>query len=130
MLDKETLSQYKYVYYLHSQYGKIHIEQYPVVYINQEYVYYKRPGDSRLNYGMTSTISKSLNEALKGTNALYGVCILSKKLDKEVITKEVEEILKERAKYEKDKQKAKTDLEYAKKIYEHALEQYKKYEEA
>ena len=41
MLDNKTLSKQKFIYYVYESDKTIHIEKFPIVYINSKYVYYK-----------------------------------------------------------------------------------------
>lgn len=48
---KENLSKYKYIYRIYREDNNFHIEHYPIVYINSEYIYYKgKRKDMLLNY--------------------------------------------------------------------------------
>lgn len=51
MLDMKNLSKIKYIYRIYSADNTLHLERYPVVYINSEVVYYKGARkNSLLNY--------------------------------------------------------------------------------
>ena len=49
-VSKDKLSKLKYVYKVHQDSkDNIHLEKYPIIYINKYYVYYKANGDQMLN---------------------------------------------------------------------------------
>lgn len=49
-MTNQELSKMKYVYRIYCNYNKeVHLEKYPVIYANQDFVYYKQNGNSRLS---------------------------------------------------------------------------------
>ena len=57
MLDMKNLSKIKYIYRIYSANNMLHLERYPVVYINSEVVYYKGARKNcLLNYEYLSSI--------------------------------------------------------------------------
>lgn len=56
-MTKQDLSKIKYVHRIYSNWKKeVHMEKYPVIYSNHEYVYYKPRGDTRLSVIRTERI--------------------------------------------------------------------------
>lgn len=57
MLDTKNLSKIKYIYRIYSADDMLHLERYPVVYINSEIVYYKAARkNSLLNYEYLNSV--------------------------------------------------------------------------
>ena len=127
MPNKETLSKHKYIYYVYETADKtIHIEKFPVIYINSKYVYYKRHRKDELDKVYVGYVKDSLADVYNKDykfisesdryfwndvdNAQDVVDMLKKKADEDRI--------------KNNKSWAERDLEYAKKKYEQALEQY------
>lgn len=58
-VSKDKLSKLKYVYKVHQDSkDNIHLEKYPIIYINKYYVYYKANGDQMLNILSTRNIEE------------------------------------------------------------------------
>lgn len=65
-MDVQTLSKRKYIYAIHISADKtLHCERYPVIYINQIYVYWRRPGDAHLESSKLYRVKPFFDEALK-----------------------------------------------------------------
>ena len=47
---KDNLSKYKYIYKTYREDNNFHIEHYPIIYSNSEYIYYKSARKNTLNY--------------------------------------------------------------------------------
>lgn len=129
MLDKETLSKQKYIYCVYAgRDDNLNVERFPVIYINNHYVYFKKPGNEQLNSLTLPAISDSLDSLdLHDINSLRFCHKYFWNIDKDI--PETFNKLREkykRANFEKEKYEAKQKLELAKKIYEATLEQYKK----
>lgn len=137
MLDKATLSKQKYIYCVYAGKddsildGKLHIERFPVIYINSKYVYFKFPGDEALTLEAISSVKDSLDsltdydiDCLRWNRKYFWV--MDKNAPetlKEIKEKRNQKMLKEK------KEKARQDLDNAKRLYEQALDIYRRYEE-
>ena len=62
-MDNKNLGKLKYIYKIYMSINKIaHCERYPVIYINDEYCYYKDSG-KKLEYISTSRIQKQFSSS-------------------------------------------------------------------
>lgn len=62
-ISKETLSKRKFIYRLYDdRVGLPHIEKYPVIYINEEYVYFKVAGKQELAWRRLRDTRKGLSD--------------------------------------------------------------------
>lgn len=129
MLDKEMLSKQKYIYCVYS--GKddcLNVERFPIIYINNRYVYYKKPGSETLDYKSISFVKDSLN-SLKDyeINHLRFQRELFWNVDENI--PETLDSLKKKykdMKIKREKAEAKEQLDISKRIYEEALARYEK----
>lgn len=124
MLDKETLSKQKYIYtaYVSSD-GILHVEKFPVIYINKTLVYYKRPGIDTLGCKSIKDVYDSFESLpYEKINTLYYYSYQTVLFWSAKDTPKTIEELKSR----KEKEEAEQKLKEAKRIYEATLEQYKK----
>lgn len=65
-IDKSKLSKLKYIFEIYTDYmGNIHCEKFPIIYINEHYVYYKKSGDDMLTYVPVSNILSSFRQAIE-----------------------------------------------------------------
>ena len=132
MIDKENLCKHKWIHYIYTNSnGDNHIEKYPVIYINDKYVYFKRARKNQLDCVCTSFVNKDLSSVFKkdykflwDRDKYFWIC--------EENADGIIEAAK--ARFDEDRKKrwkaqAKLDLERAKKNYEHALKVYESYEE-
>ena len=131
-MNKENLCKHKYIYYVHTDSnGDNHIEKYPVVYINSEYVYFKRARKNELGHTFTNFVKKDLKSVFeKDTRFIW---------DRDryfwINDENAESIIAAaKAKFEEEtknrwKNQAKNELDRAKKNYEYALQKYKAYDE-
>lgn len=138
MLDKTKLSKQKYIYCVYAGKdgptlgSKLHVERFPIVYINSKYVHFKLPGDEALDL-------KSLDFVKDSLESLSGYEIDSLRYTRQYfwsVGEDLPETLNDiRKKHEQTileekKNQAKLDLEETKKLYDRALADYRKYEEA
>ena len=57
-MEAEKLQQFKYIYNIYISSGLFHCERFPIVYLNSDYVYFKRNGRQLLDYQKTENIRK------------------------------------------------------------------------
>lgn len=132
MLDKETLSKQKYIYYVYEADNTLHIEKLPVVYLNSKYVYYKHSRKHELEKAYLSDVKDTLEDVFeKDYKFIYSrdryfwnpaenpekvVAMLKKRADEKRI--------------EKNKSWAEKELERARKAYEDAQKKYELWKDA
>lgn len=132
MLNKETLSKQKYIYYVHKSDGyETHIERFPIVYINSKYVYFKRAGQDQLGCRFISEVKDSLTDIF---NIDYQFIYEHNRYfwNPEENPNEVVAELKKKADEKRIKQNkswAEKELERAKQAYERAQEKYNLWKE-
>ena len=103
-VSKDKISKLKYVYKVHQDaQDNIHLEKYPIVYINQYYVYYKANGDQMLHILSIRDIKEKFpeNYDFRRYNALY-FWFSDYKTQKEV-NKNFNELKYQVAEYKKNK---------------------------
>lgn len=61
-MDKEFLSKCKYFYILTCDEERLHIQKFPIIYINQHYVYYHINGSDNLDYVDLSYVQDDLSK--------------------------------------------------------------------
>lgn len=131
MFDKKTLSKQKYIYtaYISSD-GILHVEKFPVIYINKTLVYYKRPGIDTLGCKSIKDVYDSFKSLpYEKINTLYYYSYQTVLFWSAKDTPKTIEELKlryEEEKYKKEKEETEQKVKEAKRIYEATLEQYKK----
>ena len=65
-MDKTMLSKHKYIHEVYiAAYNRIHLERYPVVYINGRYVYYSRGNQQMLGFLSLDSVHDSLESHLR-----------------------------------------------------------------
>lgn len=134
MLDKKNLSKIKYIYRIYSADNMLHLERYPVVYINSEVVYYKEArknawlGHRRIDevkdgYDIINKPTRYWTYTIPWVDSFYWGLEVNIYEVFEDLKKQYDVIAKERAAYlnrsEKDKKRER--LEKAKAEYEAAL---------
>lgn len=131
-MDKENLCKRKHIYYVHTDSnGNNHIEKYPVIYINSEYVYFKKARKNELGRTYTSWVKKDLKSVFeKDYRFLW---------DRDryfwINDENAESIIAAaKARFDEDRKnrwkiQAKNELDRARKNYEYALNNYKTYDE-
>lgn len=134
MLDKENLSKQKYIYCVYSENildDKVHIERFPIIYINNKYVYFKVPGNESLTLKSISSVKDSLEsltdyeiDCLAWNHQYFWT------MDKNApeTLKEIKEKRNQKILEQKRKQ-ALQDLYDAKRQYDRALDICRRYEE-
>ena len=129
MLDMKNLSKLKYIYRIYESSDKIlHLEKYPIIYINSEVVYFK---DGRKQEYLNSTrVEKVLDNFVSACNSNrfghYSTYIDKYFWNIETNVQEIyEDLKKQRAELKsKDEEQKKHDrLERAKREYEAALKE-------
>lgn len=131
MLDRETLSKQKYIYYVYEADKTFHVEKYPIIYINSEYVYFKTGRKNMLEHVSTPRVKDNLESVFErdyryiwredryfwnlAENPDELVAELKRKADEKRIAD--------------NKSWAEKELENAKKNYERAQEKYKIWQE-
>ncbi len=126
MLDKETLSKQKYIYYVYESDKTIHIEKFPIIYMNSHYVYFKHSRKHELEKVYVNNVKDTLADIFKkdyrfiyssdryfwnpAENPEEVVTMLKKKADEKRI--------------EENKSWAERELERAKTAYEAAQKRY------
>lgn len=61
-IDKEKLSKHKHIYVLTCDDERAHAQKFPIIYINQEYVYYRVNGAPELERTRTSAVKENVDE--------------------------------------------------------------------
>lgn len=131
MLDMKTMSKQKYIYYVYESDKTLHIEKFPIIYINSEFVYFKTGRKNALENVRTSRVKDNLEDIFKHDyhfvwredryfwnsveNPEEVVAELKRKADEKRIAE--------------NKSWAERELENAKKAYERAQEKYKIWQE-
>lgn len=60
-IDKEKLSKHKHIYVLTCDDERAHAQKFPIIYINQEYVYYRVNGAPELERARTSAVKENID---------------------------------------------------------------------
>ena len=60
-MDKEKLSKHKHIYVLTCDAERAHAQKFPIIYINQEYVYYRVNGAPELERVRTNAVKENIN---------------------------------------------------------------------
>jgi len=131
-MNKEDLCKHKHIYYVHTDSnGNNHIEKYPVIYINSEYVYFKKARKNELGKTYTSWVKKDLKSVFeKDYKFLWDrdrYFWINNENAESIITAA-------KARFDEDRNnrwkiQAKNELDRARKNYEYALRNYKTYDE-
>lgn len=132
MLDKAILSKQKYIYYIYESghpIHEVHVERFPVIYINSSYVYFKEHGKKMLSWAYLSNVKESLKSLIDQevkhldlSGRYFWNC-------EENFMEILNGIRKEHEKriLELKRDMVKSNLEEAKKQYNKAMEEYLKY---
>lgn len=129
---KKNLSKCKYVYRIYKEHDNFHIEKYPIVYINSEFVYYKNGRKNQIGILNINSrwcykkFKQSFDEALEYINSLYTdyslVSVYFIEIDK---LKEIDlSLIKQRLKTESKESRIKkqeTEVKRIKQRYEYEL---------
>ena len=131
-MDKENLCKQKHIYYVHTDSNwDNHIEKYPVVYINSEYVYFKKARKNELCKTYTSWVKKDLKSVFeKDYKFLWDrdrYFWINNENAESIISMAKERFDEDRK--NRWKIQAKNELDKARKNYEYALKNYKTYDE-
>ena len=60
-IDKDKLSKHKHIYVLTCDDERAHAQKFPIIYINQEYVYYRVNGAPELERTRTSAVKENID---------------------------------------------------------------------
>lgn len=128
MLDKNALSKQKYIYYVYdADAGKtMHIERFPVVYINSKYVYYKHSRKHELEKVYLGDVKDTLaNVFEKDYKFVYSRdrYFWNTAENPEEVVATLKKVADER-RIEKNKSWAEKELERARRAYEDAQKRY------
>lgn len=124
-MDYKNLYKNKYIYYIYeSSDRKIHLEKYPIIYMNKEYVYYKQTNSDLLNYQSFRFIKNEydLPNVSKYYKGYYKFFIGIKEKDLKELVEKLKIQMEINYNHEKEKQ-AMSRLERAKHDYENALKE-------
>lgn len=129
-MDKKNLCKHKHIYYVHTDSnGNNHIEKYPVIYINSEYVYFKRARKNELGHIYTSFVKNDLKSVfekdymfLQDRDRYFWI---NNENAESIIAAAKERFDEDRK--NRWKNQAKNELERAKQNYERALKVYESY---
>ena len=131
-MNRENLCKHKWIYYVHTDSnGDNHIEKYPVVYINSEYVYFKRSRKNELGHTFTNFVKRDLKSVFEKDYRF----IWDKDRYFWINDENAESIIAAaKARFDEDRKnrykiQAKNELDRARKNYEFALRNYKAYDE-
>lgn len=137
---KNILSKYKYVYRIYKENNTFHIEQYPIVYSNSDYVYYKTGRKNTLNFidinnRFHKVLKESFNDAIEYLNTKQytwwypsSVYFIETEKVKEHDLSLIKQELKNQSKDSLIKEQEEK-VEKAKKNYEHELKKLKEMSE-
>lgn len=122
-IDKTNLSKYKHIYRIYSNGYELHMEKFPIIYINKQFVYYRRPEETFLRDISMSNINNNYSQNTT-FDCFYNKYFMSN--DKNEIN-EIFEMLKVQSEHYFTKQKRlknESYLDKAKREYEEALKKY------
>lgn len=126
-MENKYLSKKKYIYTAYeASNGIIHIEKYPVVYLNKECVYFKKPGRVTLSMTYTYDVNDSFsanNICFWGNNKFCTMMFWDNNIDRNDIIIAINNAKIERMS-QYDQIKARMKYETAKKNYERAKKEY------
>lgn len=135
-MEKKLLSKHRYVYCIYVAQNCVHVEKFPVVYINSENLYFKQAGSKELtkvgmfyvNPRLTEKTRNAIEDAAVGRSSReYRVYVLEMTEEEREQMKDLEPRLAEIRKrlrikkLEENVEKAKHQLEWAEAAYTEAL---------
>lgn len=125
-MDYKNLYKYKYIYRIYrSEDGQMHMEQYPIIFINEYKVYFKTGRKQDLSYQYTKNIYNAKDESYLRNYSNYGIwrdkyILADNKMDVQNILEDIKQ--QHNINISKEKEKAAyARYKKAKKEFEEAL---------